>query len=71
MIPDRAWLEARLAAVDAQYPARRSRGRRTGAATGSCPDAIEFWQGRPNRLHDREMFTRGADGAWHARRLSP
>ena len=35
------------------------------------PDAIEFWEGRPNRLHDREAFTRGADGAWHSRRLSP
>ena len=35
------------------------------------PSAIEFWEGRPNRLHDREAFTRGADGAWHARRLSP
>ena len=35
------------------------------------PEAIEFWEGRPNRLHDREAFTRGADGAWHSRRLSP
>ena len=69
-IPDREWLEARLAEMDASYPAR-SRGRRTGAATASCRDAIEFWEGRPNRLHDRELFTRGVDGAWHSRRLSP
>ena len=27
------------------------------------PDAIEFWEGRPDRLHDRESFTRGVDGA--------
>ncbi|MDQ3982466.1 MAG: pyridoxamine 5'-phosphate oxidase [Actinomycetota bacterium] len=35
-----------------------------------APDAIEFWQGRPNRLHDRFLYTRGADG-WDRVRLSP
>jgi len=35
------------------------------------PEAIEFWEGRPNRLHDREAWTRGSDAAWYARRLSP
>jgi len=34
------------------------------------PAAIEFWQGRPNRLHDRLLFTRTADG-WQCRRLGP
>lgn len=34
------------------------------------PDAIEFWQGRPSRLHDRILYTR-ADGRWTPRRLSP
>ena len=48
-----------------------SRARRTGAASACCPTAIEFWEGRPNRLHDRELFTRGEDGAWTAPRLSP
>ena len=35
------------------------------------PSAIEFWEGRPNRLHDREQFVRGEDGAWVSARLSP
>ncbi len=34
------------------------------------PGRIEFWQGRPNRLHDRILFER-TDGAWKASRLYP
>lgn len=33
-------------------------------------DTVEFWQGRPNRLHDRFRYTCGADG-WSVNRLSP
>jgi len=35
------------------------------------PDAIEFWQGRPSRLHDRLLYTRQADGSWTRSRLAP
>ena len=35
------------------------------------PDMMEFWQGRPNRLHDRFRYSRQADGSWHIDRLSP
>ena len=34
------------------------------------PDTIEFWQGRPNRLHDRLRYTRADDG-WVIERLAP
>jgi pyridoxamine 5'-phosphate oxidase len=34
------------------------------------PDAFEFWQGQPNRLHDRFRYTRRQDG-WLVERLSP
>jgi pyridoxamine 5'-phosphate oxidase len=35
------------------------------------PARLEFWQNRPNRLHDRFRYTRGADGAWIVERLAP
>jgi pyridoxamine 5'-phosphate oxidase len=35
------------------------------------PDVMEFWQGRPNRLHDRFRYTRLADGSWQIDRLAP
>lgn len=35
------------------------------------PSWIEFWQGRPSRLHDRLRYLRGEDGTWQIVRLSP
>ncbi len=35
------------------------------------PDWFEFWQGRPNRLHDRLRYTHGSDKGWKIDRLSP
>ncbi|AZV92716.1 pyridoxamine 5'-phosphate oxidase [Kerstersia gyiorum] len=35
------------------------------------PEAVEFWQGRPSRLHDRLRYERQADGQWAVRRLAP
>jgi len=35
------------------------------------PDTMEFWQGRPNRLHDRFRYTRQTDGSWLIERLAP
>lgn len=35
------------------------------------PSSFEFWQGRPNRLHDRFKYTKLEKGAWHIERLAP
>jgi pyridoxamine 5'-phosphate oxidase len=36
-----------------------------------APETIEFWQGRPNRLHDRFVYARKTEGAWTIERLAP
>ncbi|HVT43850.1 MAG TPA: pyridoxamine 5'-phosphate oxidase [Thermoanaerobaculia bacterium] len=35
------------------------------------PERIELWQGRPDRLHDRFLYTRRDDGGWDLKRLAP
>jgi pyridoxamine 5'-phosphate oxidase len=69
VIPDREWLEARLASFEAEYPDTVPRPPHWGGFR-LLPSAIEFWEGRPNRLHDRERFSRDERG-WASVRLSP
>ena len=35
------------------------------------PERVEFWQGRPSRMHDRFSYIREASGEWRLERLSP
>ena len=70
-IPDREFLQARLAEADARYRGEDVPRPPYWGGYRLVPAAIEFWQGRADRLHDREAFTRGADGAWSSVRLSP
>lgn len=35
------------------------------------PTMIEFWQGRPNRMHDRIVYTLDENGSWPIKRLAP
>ena len=34
------------------------------------PESVEFWQGRPGRMHDRLVYRRAPDG-WRTERLAP
>jgi pyridoxamine 5'-phosphate oxidase len=69
-IPDRAWLEARVAEVEARFPGQVPRPPFWGGYR-LVPDAVELWEGREDRLHDRARFTRTPAGDWHSQRLSP
>ena len=69
VIPDRSVLEARLAELDRRYPTAVPVPPFWGG-TRVLPWSVEFWQGRPNRLHDRLRY-RLDDDAWVVERLSP
>jgi pyridoxamine 5'-phosphate oxidase len=70
-IPDRAWLEARVAEADARFPGEEVPRPPHWGGYRLVPDSVELWQGRESRLHDREHFTREPGGGWRSERLSP
>ncbi len=71
VIPDRATLEQRLAALEQQYAQGSVPRPSHWGGFRLAPETIEFWQGRPNRLHDRLCYCRQADGRWQRQRLAP
>ncbi len=71
-LADRATLERRVAALDAEYEGRDPPRPATWGGYRVVPLAVEFWLDGPNRLHDRRLFTRAAPGvAWESLRLWP
>ncbi|HWX10949.1 MAG TPA: pyridoxamine 5'-phosphate oxidase [Trinickia sp.] len=69
-IATRAELEAREKAFAERFGENPPRPPHWGGYR-LVPDRIEFWQGRPSRLHDRILYTRQADNRWQISRLSP
>ncbi|VWC27420.1 pyridoxine/pyridoxamine 5'-phosphate oxidase [Burkholderia lata] len=72
VIDSRATLEAQEKAVSERYGDNPPRPPHWGGYR-LVPDSIEFWQGRPSRLHDRLLYTRDAatSPGWSISRLSP
>jgi pyridoxamine 5'-phosphate oxidase len=69
-IASREMLEQRFAQAEASHGDQPVRPPHWGGYR-LIPDRIEFWQGRPSRLHDRIVYTRQQDGTWHRERLQP
>ncbi len=70
MVPDRAVLEARWQELEKKFATDIPLPPNWGGFILK-PERIEFWQGRPSRLHDRFSYTRQPDDSWKIERLAP
>ncbi|HPU56099.1 MAG TPA: pyridoxamine 5'-phosphate oxidase [Verrucomicrobiota bacterium] len=71
VIENRAVLEERWAQLEKQYAGKDIPTPDFWGGYVLDPDYIEFWQGRPSRLHDRFRYIRQPDRTWRIERLSP
>lgn len=70
VVRGRAALERRYAAFARRFPEAVPRPPHWGGYR-LAPEAIEFWQGRADRLHDRILYRRAGRGRWRIERLAP
>ncbi|MBS1638100.1 MAG: pyridoxamine 5'-phosphate oxidase [Bacteroidetes bacterium] len=71
IVSSRDFLDARYEEMESRF--RGSNIPRPEHWGGYClkPEFYEFWQGRPNRFHDRIAYYPQADGHWQIKRLAP
>jgi pyridoxamine 5'-phosphate oxidase len=70
VIPGRTWLEGRMAELEKKYLGQPVPRPPHWGGYRVVPEALEFWQGQPGRLHDRLVYVRRGS-TWEIRRLSP
>lgn len=71
VIPSREFLEKRLNALEEEYKNKPIPKPPYWGGYKVFPVEFEFWQGRPNRLHDRIYFSKENDLDWKIDRLAP
>ena len=69
-VADRAELDREYAAVAARFDGADVPTPEEWGGYLVRPEAVEFWQGRPGRMHDRLVYRRDGDG-WSTGRLAP
>jgi pyridoxamine 5'-phosphate oxidase len=70
VVADRASLDAKWNEMAAKFPGDVPLPPNWGGYVLK-PERIEFWQGRPSRLHDRFQYTKQPDNSWKLERLAP
>jgi pyridoxamine 5'-phosphate oxidase len=71
VIPSRDYLEENLKQLEVDYEGIVIPRPKHWGGFLVVPFEVEFWQGRPNRLHDRIRYTSQEDYSWKIDRLSP
>lgn len=71
VIPSREVLEKRLKDLEKAYLGKEIQRPKNWGGYLVKPFSMEFWQGRPNRLHDRIRYTLQTDFDWKIERLAP
>jgi pyridoxamine 5'-phosphate oxidase len=71
VIENRQILESRVQDIERKYADREIPRPPNWGGYRLRPNIIEFWQGRPNRLHDRLRYSLQKDGTWLPERLAP
>jgi pyridoxamine 5'-phosphate oxidase len=69
-IESRAELERRVAELAREHPGELPEHANWGGFR-VIPESYEFWEHRPDRLHDRLRYVRDGGGGWRVERLAP
>jgi pyridoxamine 5'-phosphate oxidase len=71
VVPSRTYLEENLKQLEVDFESMVIPRPKHWGGFLVVPEEVEFWQGRPNRLHDRIRYTSQEDFSWKIERLSP
>ena len=71
VVPSREYLQEQLSSLEKEMEGKPLKRPVHWGGFLVRPISLEFWQGRPNRLHDRIRYTLQADYDWKIERLSP